>query len=260
LSDEEFLGRVINPGLQSYYFELCDVCEKRSPNWIETNQIGNVSEVRVSCNECHSDYLNKLGIPQESASEAEFEIYNEVPAENEDITPVERPAWMQDFIDEAEKDGAIETIGGSEEAASNIEILGDIDDETPSTDTLSSEASTDQESIDILSTTEEGIQTLVAAWSGEFIKEALFGEDPVSWLDEQGAFNPENLNSTIYTLTKLSENQVTNVKISAIHCLNSIAGKNPNLKAEIISSLNNFTTDMDEMVSSYAQDTINSLK
>jgi hypothetical protein len=259
LSDEEFLGRVINSGLESYYFELCDICEKHPPNWIETNKVGNVSEIRVTCNECHSNFLDSLSQSDETVSEEEFEIYDEIPAENEDITPVERPAWMQDFIDEAEKSGAIETIGGTEEAESNIEILGEFDSESSSEDTLPTQAN-ETELSNAVSSEGEEVQPQIAHWSGAFVKEALFGQDPVSWLEQQSAFGEENIDVTIFTLTKLSENQVTNVKITAIHCLNNIINKFSNKKDEIISALKNFTDDIDEMVSNYANETISSIK
>lgn len=273
LSEEEFLGRIINPGFQSHYFDLCDVCEKQAANWIETNQIKNVSEIRVTCNDCHDNYLNQLKQTPQIDNETEFAVYDEIPEENEDITPVERPTWMQDFIDDAQEDGAIETIGGSEEATSNIEILEDL---TEDSDT---EASTriDNSSQNIEDFKEESMSEvdpaqiedlspipdahiMLASWSGEFIKEALFGQDPENWLNEHHAFDNENIEITIVTLNKLSENQVSNVKITAIHCLNSVVRRHPEMKLKVIESLNNFIDDNDEMVLNYAQETINSLK
>lgn len=273
LSEEEFLGRIITPGFQSHYFDLCDVCEKQTANWIETNQTNNVSEIRVTCNECHDNYETQLSKIPKIDNDSEFEIYDEIPEENEDITPVERPGWMQDFIDDAQEDGVIEKIGGSEEASSNIEILEDLQEsDTEDTSTQIDTSSQNLEDLAEEPNNEDDsdqiedlilnpdTQIVLASWSGEFVKEALFGQDPENWLDEQQAFDEENIEVTIHTLRKLSENQVSNVKITAIHCLNSVVRKHPETKLKVIESLNNFTDDIDEMVLNYAQETINSLK
>ncbi|MCE7734469.1 MAG: hypothetical protein GPJ54_06300 [Candidatus Heimdallarchaeota archaeon] len=274
MSEEDFLGRVIDPGFQSHYFDLCDVCGKQTANWIETTQTNNVSEIRVTCNDCHEEYLNRLNQTPEIDNEGEFELYDQVSEENEDITPVERPEWMQDFIDEAQEDGIIEKIGGSEEAVSNIEILeelteeSEIEDETTQIDVLNQTTNDfiEKSNIENNSTQYEDSTQIpddpivLASWSGEFVKEALFGQDPENWLDEHQAFVVENIESTIVTLAKLSENQVSNVKITAIHCLNSMVRRHPETKYNVIDSLKNFIDDIDEMVVNYAQETINSIK
>ena len=171
MSRKEFLGRVINPGFQFHYFDLCDICEKRPPNWLESNQIGALSEIRVTCNECHSEYLERPDETSTIDKEKEFELYDEIPSENEDITPVERPSWMQDFIDEGQESGAIETVGGSEEASSNIEILEDLEEPAQEQEIATPEVIEDQPT---------DIHFELANWSAAFIKEALFGQDPES--------------------------------------------------------------------------------
>ena len=251
MSKEEFLGRVVNPGFQSHYFDLCDVCEKRTPNWLETNQTNNVHEISLTCNDCHDEYLIQLNQPTEIDSEKEFEKYDEIPEDNEDITPVERPAWMQDFIDDAKEIGVIETIGDSEEAVSNLEILEDLKEDSD-TEIISPEIDDPNQIPDD--------EIVLASWSALFIKEALFGQDPEKWLEEQQAFVEENVETTIVTLSKLSENQVTNVKITAIHCLSSVARRYTQLKPRVIDSLNNYIDDIDEMIVNYAQETINSIQ
>lgn len=251
MSKKVFLGRVINSGYHFHYFDLCDICEKRPPNWLETNQVNNISETRVTCNECHAEYAEQPEVTSSPDNDSEFELYDEIPSENEDVTPLERPSWMQDFIEEGKESGAIETVGGSEEASSNIEILGDLDESPPEEEFSSADIVSDQVSHNDLT---------LATWSGAFVKEALFGQDPENWLEGQQAFDEENIESTILTLSKLSENQVTNVKITAIHCLNSVVRRQPQTKSKVIESLNSFIDDIDEMVVNYANETINSLK
>ncbi len=250
MAEDEFFGRIINPGFNSQYFELCDVCEKRVPNWIESRQNQGVSEIRLTCDECHTDYITKLEQIPIADTETEFEIYDEVPTEVEDITPVDRPAWMQEFIDEGVKEGIIETVSGSEEAEAHIESYQELD--------VESEDIVEDENLSEISIDEPSIQ--IATWSAGFVKEALFGLNPEEWLDQQNAFSAETVDLTIFTLSQMSINQVTNVKISAIHCLNTIKNRYPDKKDEIISSISNFTDDLDEMVSNYAQQTIDLLK
>lgn len=249
MAEDEFFGRIINPGFNSQYFELCDVCEKRVPNWIESRQNQGVSEIRLTCDECHTDYTTKLDQIPESDTETEFEIYDEVPSEVEDITPVDRPAWMQEFIDEGVKEGIIETISGSEEAEAHIESYQELNE---------NEEIIDNENLSEPTIEDPSIQA--ATWSAGFVKEALFGLNPEEWLDQQNAFSLDTVDLTIFTLTQMSVNQVTNVKISAIHCLNTVCNRFPDKKDQIVKSIANFTEDLDEMVSNYAQQTIDLLK
>lgn len=249
MAEEEFFGRIINPGFNSHYFELCEICEKRAPNWIESRQDQSVSEIRLSCNECHNEYIAKLDQVPITNNDAEFEIYDEQPEEVENITPIERPAWMQEFIDEGTKDGAIENIGGSEDAVNNIDSYNKLDD---------SEISVENEQS--LNDVSDELSNIPATWSAGFIKEALFGLNPEEWLDRQNSYSKDNIELTIFTLAGMSSNQVTNVKISAIHCLNAAITKFPEKKEKIIQSISRFIDDIDEIVSNYAQEMIDASK
>ncbi|RMG28156.1 MAG: hypothetical protein D6732_19090 [Methanobacteriota archaeon] len=94
-------------------------------------------------------------------------------------------------------------------------------------------------------------------WSASFIQEALFGQDPVAWLEKQGAFAPERIGETVEILMNLAASQINPVKIAVIKCLGAMQGKNEAFDPKIREALQHFAnlpdTDLSTLASQYLQ-------
>ncbi len=93
-------------------------------------------------------------------------------------------------------------------------------------------------------------------WVKDFIDEALFGSDPVNWMESRNLFDGKNIISVINSLGQLSLNELSSVKLASIRCLNIIYTKNNNLKNEIILQLDKFSNDINEIVVNFCNEVI----
>lgn len=242
MSDGEFLGWLAPQGFNGFRFEICDICRKKPAVWVETYNSSQGTEIRVACDDCHRDfelrYVETQGISQQDGEDL---------AESEKTA--ERPDWMKEFIHEQEQSGSIEVIGGDEKIDEELENFKqnmteeDLDDQVVGFDNQSSSDLEQRGAINL------------ASWSAEFIKEALFNPNPDDWLEKQGAYLDDNIDTTIDTLSQLSNNNVSSVKLSSIMCLSGVVKRFPNSKDNVYEKLSLFELDTDSIVSDFATQT-----
>lgn len=91
-------------------------------------------------------------------------------------------------------------------------------------------------------------------WSAAFIQEALFGQDPVAWMEKQGTFAPERIGETIEVLMNLAASQINPVKIAVIKCLGAMQGRNAAFDKKIREALEHFANLPDASLSSLARE------
>lgn len=235
ISDIDFRGYIAPQGFSSIKLETCDICKKNPPDWIETRGMGDLIEFRMSCESCHNEFLNKVDDMEVQKQIEDFSIYDQLPPENEDATPAERPAWMEEFIEEGRASG-------------NVQNLAE--------DTNKSDVPEENE----ISMEDSSASQPAATWTAGFVKEALFGSNPESWLEAQGGFEESQIDATIETLGSLFSNSVGSVKLSAILCLAGIAKRNSSKNKQVIEELNRFLEDSEETVQSYAKESISKIK
>lgn len=236
MSDDLFYGRPISKGIDALAFDVCEICQKKTPNWLESKFENDIAIVRFTCEECHDKEFKSKKINEDS-------FYSRTLGKDEEIPETTRPAWMEDFIEEQKQSGAIESIGDETE----------INQEIPEFSQPSEEYQSDisEEYSDI----SNNVTIPLAHWSAGFIQESLFGPNPEDWLEKQGGYNTEAIKLTISTLASFSENQVAGVKLSAILCLAGIVRRDSSFRDQVISAIERFDDDEDESVSQFAKQT-----
>ena len=197
--------------------------------------MGDLIEFRMTCQSCHTEFLKKVDDLEVQKQIEDFSIYDQLPPENEDATPVERPSWMEEFIEEGKASG-------------NVQILDQDTENSPTT-----------EENEMTPESDSSLQPS-ATWTAGFVKEALFGSNPESWLEAQGGFENSEIDTTIETLGSFYTNSVGSVKLSAILCLAGIAKRNSSKNNRVVEELNRFLDDNEETVQSYAKETISKIK
>ncbi|MDH5400889.1 MAG: hypothetical protein OEZ01_08995 [Candidatus Heimdallarchaeota archaeon] len=219
---DQFSGRMLSETEPSLKFSVCEVCNVNIPNWMESKFIDTIIYVRFTCDDCHQ--MNIV------VSHSDNPIIQE-----------NRDSWVEDFISEQRSSGKLTTID------TDIRIDHDF------SETSIDEIVEDQIEEDQLN------DHRVAIWSTKFIHESLFGADPVNWLDQQGAFAENEIDITIITLSNFYNNNVTNVKLSAIQCLLYLFKKSPIHKNLIINSIKLYVNDTDPLIKEFAEQTLNQL-
>lgn len=239
MSEEEFYGRPISRGFSSLAINLCEVCQRKSPTWLESKFDTEVPVVRFTCDDCHEDVISEAGGLSDDFFAREL-------GDQEEFPEPSRPAWVNEIIKEQEEAGSIETIG------------------TP--DTKDAEGSEFSAAPDTFSATEETYldnedisERQVAIWAPKFIQEALFGPNPEAWLVAQGGLEQDAIDLTIKTLASFVDHDMPSVKLSAIQCLQSAAKQNASFRDKIESVIDAYIQDTDTTVSEFAQQTKNNL-
>ncbi len=102
-------------------------------------------------------------------------------------------------------------------------------------------------------TTELGSSGQGSNWSAGFIQEALFGEDPVKWLEKKGAFEPDRVDETVEILISLGISQIDPVKKAVIKSLGFALGKNELVDNKIREALEHYANLPDEEISNLAR-------
>lgn len=242
MSDDLFYGRPISNGLGALSFDLCEICQRKTPIWLESKFENDMPIVRFTCEECHEKESEQKKFNEDA-------FYTRPSSENEELPETTRPAWMNEFIDGQKQSGAIDTIGDITEIEPEIAEFSEPEEQY--------QAESDQEYVSDIDEEEVIPQ---AHWSAGFIQEALFGPNPEEWLEKQGGYNSEALQLTISTLTAFSNNQVSGVKLSAILCLAGLVRRDSSSKNDVIGAIERFTNDEDESVGQFAKQTIDQLK
>ncbi|MHA2169349.1 MAG: hypothetical protein ACXAB7_05590 [Candidatus Kariarchaeaceae archaeon] len=242
MSDDSFYGRPIPKGKGAISFDVCEVCQQRTPTWAETNyETDTTVIIRFTCDECHERELD----PTRQNEEA---YYTRTASEDESPAEVTRPAWMEEFIEAQQESGAIESIGETEEIAQDAPDFSEPEKEFETENLEIEEEEVPEETAPL------------AHWSASFIQEALFGPNPEEWLENQGAFAPEALALTVTTLSSFASNQVSGVKLSAILCLAGVVRRDSSYKDQVLQVITSYSSDEDESVSQFAQQTLDQLK
>jgi hypothetical protein len=155
---------------------------------------------------------------------------------------------MEEFIEAQQESGAIESIGETEEIAQDAPDFSEPEKEFETENLEIEEEEVPEETAPL------------AHWSASFIQEALFGPNPEEWLENQGAFAPEALALTVTTLSSFASNQVSGVKLSAILCLAGVVRRDSSYKDQVLQVITSYSSDEDESVSQFAQQTLDQLK
>lgn len=242
MSEEGFYGRPLPEGFSSLEFELCEICQRKTPIWLETMFEKNTPIVRFTCNNCHEEVINKR-----QSNDPEF--YTRQFSEDE-ISESGRPPWLDSFIKEQSESGSITTIDDVEKEVPTGKDEGF--SKAPDSFTSVVEQEDEGESINQ--------DKALASWGPKFIQEALFGSNPEAWLEAQQAYKAENVDITIKTLTSFLDHDVSAVKLSAIQCLFGAYKRDNEIKNKIIKALNKYKLDEDDNVRDFAVQTIESIK
>ncbi len=238
MSDDLFYGRPLIKGKDSISFDVCEICQQKTANWLESKFENDAILVRFTCEECHNKGAEKR--PDEA-------FFARPVSEDETVPETTRPAWMEEFIQDQSQSGSIATIG-------DAELEPDIPDPAERGDEYQAE---EPEMVD--EETTESISPQ-AEWSAAFVQEALFGPNPEEWLENQGAFKTDVLKLTLETLASFKTSQVSGVKLSAILCLAGLVRRDNSYKTQVIKELESFASDADESVSDFSKQTIDQLK
>jgi hypothetical protein len=239
MSADEFYGRPISRGFTSLEINLCEVCQRKSPNWLEAKFDAEIPVVRFTCDNCHEEAISSAGGLSEDFFAREL-------GDQEELPEPARPAWVEEIIKEQKEAGSIETIGSVSANQSQDTRF------SAAPESFTTEETPVYEEDDLA-------HRQVAGWAPKFIQEALFGPNPEGWLTDQGALEPDNIELTIKTLASFADHDMPSVKLSAIQCLNSASKKDASFREQVINAMKAYTEDSDEMVSDFAQQTMNNL-
>lgn len=202
----DFYGRQLVPGFNSFQIDICEICLQKTPNWVEIKGTTDKEfEIRLTCNNCHT----KLEI------DVDNELYERNYDETFETQSNVRSGWVDDFL--AESTG-IENI--------DLDTQKNTDDEVP-----------------------EKIN-----WIKGFIDEALFGSNPINWMEKRGLFKSEIVDETIHTLGELSTNDLPSVKLAAIQSLEAIYERHKDRKDKIHIQLQKFENDLNDVVVNFANE------
>ena len=216
-------------------FRFCEICGSEEVNFLQSKEENGVTLIRFLCRDCH----NNRNVVVDSVRQI---------GDDEVIDGGIREAWLDEFIEEQKASGSLQSIG---EVAIHTEELSYA--QAPEEEEVPEYFADEIE--------EEDYTTMaVAPWSAGFVQEALFGSDPEAWLNEQGAFQPENLDVTIQTLIGLSHNQTGAVKLTSIKCMGT-AAQNANVEQieKMKKVLKMHAEDQDELIAQVANSTLSSI-
>ncbi len=102
---------------------------------------------------------------------------------------------------------------------------------------------------------------ITASWpSPDFIKECLFGADPIEFIEKYNGFSEEHVDNTILALNQFQFNSIVSVKIAAIKTLEFILKNHPSKKEIISKVLQTYSQDPDDEISSFANKILDSIK
>lgn len=233
MSSNDFYGRPLSPGTENLEFDVCEICSRRSPQWLEIEYEDKIPIVRFACNECHEEYLAR-------DINTKVNIARQI-NENEEITESVRPGWIDDFIKDQSDTGVISTIDEPSSPEENTITYAEAPESFQENEIISEEPS------------EEQVQ--IASWGAKFIQEALFGPNPESWLEETGAYDENNMALTIITLGSFANHDVPSVKLSAVQCLSGAYRRHAASKEVVLNELSKYSEDKDETVSAFAEQT-----
>lgn len=233
MSSNDFYGRPLNPGTENLEFDVCEVCSRRSPQWLEIEYQDNVPIVRFACNECHQEYLNR-------DQNTRLNIARQI-TDNEEITETVRPGWVDEFIKDQSDTGVISTIDEPTSLGESSVTYAEAPESFQEAEIANDEPVEDQ--------------VQIAGWAAKFMQEALFGPNPEGWLESTGAYEDDNMKLTILTLGSFANHDVPSVKLSAVQCLAGAYRRQPSGKDDILGELAKYNADADETVSAFAQQT-----
>ncbi len=213
---DEFYGRVLAEEME---FQFCDICGADEVNWIQIKEDEEGQKiVRFICRSCHDAPTTYRPDTVRTISD---------PNEFEETI---KDSWVDQFIKEQQESGAIHTIDTSEPIPEE-----------------------EEEEIIELEEEEEQRPLRVANWATAFIQEALFGKDPVKWLEERGAFTPAQAEITCETLVNIGVSQIGPVKESVVRCLGTLLGVNPQVDEKIRHVLQGYANSEDSSISNLAK-------
>ncbi|MHA2503249.1 MAG: hypothetical protein ACXAE3_10290 [Candidatus Kariarchaeaceae archaeon] len=238
MSSEEFYGRPLSPGVESLDFDVCEVCLRRSPEWLEVQYENNVPVVRFTCDECHQEYISRDTTTKRNIARQA--------TEDDNIEEAVRPGWVDEFIKEGADTGIISTL----DEPSTLES---------SPITYAEAPQSFQEAPSEIPEEVEESHTQIAVWAPKFVQESLFGPNPEAWLEEQDAYSEDNLQITIATLGSMATNDVSSVKLSAIMCLSGVVRRKSSAKEDVLEKLKEYAADPDTTVADFAKQTMNQL-
>ena len=245
MSSNEFFGRPISGSSNiEFQFDLCEICQRKSPNWLEIQYQDEIPLIRFTCNDCHETYITSVS-PKNQENIREFDP-------DVEVVDTVRPGWVDEFLTESSSNlETIETTPISEtnitESDENVEIEFS---EAPASFSYSEdqqEYSTDTPS-------------RLAVWAPKFIEQALFGSNPEEWLYDQGGYKQEQVDLTLMTLGNFASNDISTVKLTAIQCLLELYNRDKTQKEKVLQQLVNFQIDTDLTVSEFASQTIQQIK
>jgi len=238
MSEEEFFGRPLSGSTENIEFDLCEVCQRRSPTWLEINIEDQIPVIRFSCDDCHQNYINRQPVKSEMTRQI---------SDDEEKEDNVRPGWVDDFIKESS--ATIEAVDAAEKT--NSEDEGQVESQMEF-----SEAPSSFQEPSYQSEVQQPKSRRLANWAPKFIEQALFGSDPEGWLVSEGGYNDENIGLTIETLGSFANHDITSVKLTAIQCLQGAFNRNASRKTEITEQLSNYQHDKDPAVDEFATQTI----
>lgn len=237
----EFFGRAVSGDLSFLDIDLCEVCNRKSPSWVEVKQEQNTMVIRVTCSDCHQEFIDTASVQRE-------DLYTREMGSNEELTQSTRPGWVDDFIQEGQ--GTIEAINLEEGNLATSEIAPS---EAPSTFQEVEPASVD----DTEDPEAQEIQT--APWAAGFIQEALFGANPEQWLEDQGAYDESQIDVTLPNLANFSNHNVESVKLSAIQCLYGLYRRHQSTRDAVVEAIQTYQNMDEGMVKEFAEQTLGSI-
>jgi len=216
-------------------FRFCEICGSEEVNFLQSKEDNGVTLIRFLCRNCHTNRRVVVDAVRQIGDE-------------EVVDGGIREAWLDEFIEEQKASGSLQSIG---EVAVHTEELS------------YAQAPEEEEVPEYFAdeVDEEDYTTMaVAPWSAGFVQEALFGIDPETWLNEQGAYKTENLDVTIQTLIGLSHNQTGAVKLTSIKCMSSAAqNANAKQKEKLKNALKMHAEDQDELTAQVANSALSSI-